>query len=55
MPKEGVPFIFFLATRDITKDEEILYDYCDYSKSSKQTFHGLNIKDSQKFVKTNKR
>ena len=38
LPKEGVPFIYSLATRDIAKDEEILYDYCDYSKSSKENF-----------------
>ena len=41
MPKEGVPFISFLATRDIAKDEEILYDYCDYSRSSKENFPWL--------------
>ena len=38
MPKEGVPVIFFLATRNIAKDEEIL---CDYSKSSKENFPWL--------------
>ena len=52
LPKEVVPFIYLLATRDIAKDEEIPYDYCDYSKSSKENFPWLKNQRFSKICKT---
>lgn len=41
--KNEIPYIYFVATRDILKDEEILYDYGDRSKTSKESFPWLKL------------
>ncbi len=39
--REGTPFVYFVAIKNILKDEEILYDYCDNSTMAKNNFPWL--------------
>lgn len=39
----GQPKVFFVAIRDINRNEELLYDYCDTSRNSKKIFPWLKI------------
>ena len=36
--EQGKPIIKFISLRQIAKDEELAYDYCDWSQVSKKHF-----------------
>ena len=39
--RKGQPIVIFIALRDIKRNEELLYDYCDTSKNAKRIFPWL--------------